>query len=132
MFKITQNPGRKFTVILVLVFVMINSICLAADQKKVAVIPFAMNTQDDLGFLQKGIFDMLSSRLAYGDEVQVLSREQLEGKLKTADPQILPESGLTDSKAKALGRFSGCRLCALRQHDPVCQQHEFGCPYGGC
>jgi TolB-like protein len=41
----------------------------AGGVKKVAVVPFAMNSDKDLTFLQNGIYDMLASRLASGEVV---------------------------------------------------------------
>jgi hypothetical protein len=35
----------------------------AEEVQKVAILPFTMNAEGDLGFLQEGILDMLSSRI---------------------------------------------------------------------
>ncbi|HOV86510.1 MAG TPA: FG-GAP-like repeat-containing protein [Syntrophobacteraceae bacterium] len=51
---------------------------------KVAVLPFSMHTPPELAYLQSGIRDMLSSRLAWQGKVQVLDR--------TAVTQALPSS----------------------------------------
>ena len=50
----------------------------AAGPVKVAVIPFRMHADQDLGFLQHGIFDMLSTRLSHPGEVEVVAREKIE------------------------------------------------------
>lgn len=76
-----------------------------AETKKVAVLPFVMNTQHDLKFLQKGIFDMFSSRLSHGDDVVVLTRENLDMLLSESDNQFTLDNGANESIAKALGRY---------------------------
>ena len=50
----------------------------AAEPDRVAIIPFKMNAQTDHTFLQNGIYDMLSSRLARADKVQIIGREETE------------------------------------------------------
>ena len=47
-----------------------------SEQKKVVVIPFKMNADQDLGYLRDGIFDMLSTRLTHPGEVEVVPMEQ--------------------------------------------------------
>jgi len=57
------------------VFVIIANIHLfAGEPERVAIIPFKMNAQNDLTFLQNGIYDMLASRLFRADRVQVVGR----------------------------------------------------------
>jgi TolB-like protein len=79
--------------------------CISKEAQKVAVLPFTMNTKDDLTFLQKGIFDMFSSRISYGDEVIVLTRENLENILKKSDPSFSVIQSVNEAKAKELGAF---------------------------
>ena len=55
----------------------------AADPKRIALLPFKINSAQDLSFLKDGIFDMLTSRLTQEGRVEVLSREQVEGALQT-------------------------------------------------
>lgn len=57
--------------------------CAAADPAggtpvKIAILPFAMHTPADLGYLQSGVRDMLTSRLAWQGKVQVIDRTQVE------------------------------------------------------
>ena len=42
--------------------------------KKIAILPFTMNSDKDLHFLQSGIMDMLSSRLAWKDKIEVIEK----------------------------------------------------------
>lgn len=50
----------------------------AAGPVRVVVIPFTMHSNQDLGFLQNGIFDMLSTRLSHPGEVEVVAKEKIE------------------------------------------------------
>jgi TolB-like protein len=75
------------------------------ETKKVAVLPFVINTQEDLNFLKKGIFDMLSSRISYMDEVEVLTREDLENRLKDSAPELSMAQGVNEPIAKKIGAY---------------------------
>jgi len=50
------------------------SLSTAEGPKRVAILPFTMNADRDLTFLQEGIMDMLASRLAWKGEVEVLEK----------------------------------------------------------
>jgi TolB-like protein len=69
-------------------------ISAAEGPKRVAILPFAMNADRDLSFLQEGIMDMLASRLAWKGEVQVLEKGQVKR-------QVAQSEGPVD-RAKAL------------------------------
>ena len=79
--------------------------CAAKDAQKIAVLPFTMNTKEDLAFLQKGIFDMFSSRITFEEEVKVLTRENLETMLKDSPYLDSLNQGLNETTAKQLGGF---------------------------
>lgn len=51
-------------------------IAQASTQTRVLVVPFKVNAGSDLGFLQRGITDMLVSRLESASEVIVISADQ--------------------------------------------------------
>jgi TolB-like protein len=51
---------------------------------RVAVVPFTVNAEKDLTYLKNGIADMLTSRLAWENKVQVLGREQTVAAAKQA------------------------------------------------
>jgi hypothetical protein len=70
-------------------------------QKRVAIIPFTMNADRDLSFLQKGIMDMLASRLAWKGEVDIVPAEQVK------EAAAAEDGPLTQEKALALGRHLG-------------------------
>ncbi|MCF6247083.1 MAG: VCBS repeat-containing protein [Desulfobacula sp.] len=102
-----QNKLRKVlynTIILIIAGLTVTGFCFSKEIKKVALLPFVMNTQQDLTFLQKGIFDMFSSRISYGDEVEVLTREILENKLAGAGLSIAVARNINELKARELGK----------------------------
>lgn len=105
--KIQKKRNRilYFAVTFILLSGFFINPCISKEAQKVAVLPFTMNTKDDLAFLQKGIFDMFSSRISYGDEVIVLTREILENLLKKSDPTFSVIQNMNESKAKELGAF---------------------------
>ncbi len=76
---------------------------LGAEPQKVAVFPFAMNSPQDLGFLQNGLFSMLSSRLADPGKVEVLDRESVDRLLDQAQASEATKGEMNESKARILG-----------------------------
>jgi len=71
----------------------------AAEPKRIALLPFKINAEKDMSFLQNGIFDMLTSRLSKEGEVEVTSRREAENAFKAAgspDP-------VTESAARTIG-----------------------------
>jgi len=77
---------RKAAVVFALTIVMVFGLApfhLASAQTgdapvKIAILPFAMNTPGELHYLQSGVRDMLTSRLAWQGKVQVLDRASVE------------------------------------------------------
>jgi TolB-like protein len=72
---------------------------VAAEPKRIALLPFKINAEKDMSFLQNGIFDMLTSRLSKEGEVEVINRQNAESAFKAAgspDP-------LTESAARNIG-----------------------------
>jgi len=55
----------------------------AKDRKTVAVLPFTVNSAENIDYVQQGIQDMLSSRIAAGDKIEVISKEKVAGAIKT-------------------------------------------------
>ncbi len=75
--------------------------------KTVAVFPFEMNSSQDLTFLQKGLFSMLSSRLSDAGKVDVLDRETINSALAEAKAQGFIKGSFTEGSARALGKNLG-------------------------
>jgi len=76
---------------------------IASATQKVAVLPFEMNSNQDLTFLQKGLFSMLSSRLADPGKVEIIDRDSIEQTLVEARKSPLTSGALNESKAKMIG-----------------------------
>lgn len=68
-----------------------------AAPKTVAVLPFTMNSPQDLTFLQNGLFSMLSSRLSDSGKVSVLDRSTVEAALAGSP------AGMTQDQAREIG-----------------------------
>ena len=67
--------------ILIAATVLISTAAAAGQTEKtakVAVLPFKINSEKNLDFLQDGIMDMLSSRLAWQGKVEVLEKEYVK------------------------------------------------------
>jgi TolB-like protein len=92
--------------LLIFSMVMVN-FGLCASTQKVAVFPFAMNSPKDLGFLQNGLFSMLSSRLSDPGKVDVLDRETIDKFLALAQESDATKGALNESKARILGADMG-------------------------
>ncbi|MCA1786118.1 MAG: CsgG/HfaB family protein, partial [Desulfobacteraceae bacterium] len=86
---------------------MLGVICPAAGAapKTVAVLPFAMNSPQDLTFLQNGLFSMLSSRLSDPGKVDVLDRDTVDNALRQAAAGA--NGALTQVQARAIGEQLG-------------------------
>ena len=90
-----------FAVLTLAVFAAAPGLC--AQPKKVAVVPFFINSPQDLGFLQNGLFDMLSSRLSDPGKVTVLDRETIDNILKKEKESGRIKGSLNESKARVMG-----------------------------
>ncbi|MCG6895471.1 MAG: VCBS repeat-containing protein [Desulfobacteraceae bacterium] len=91
-------------------WLLVAGICLAvlaspgvasAKIERVAIVPFTVNSDKDLGFLSGGITDMLSSRMAVEDKVAIVGREQ------TRETAAAVSGPLDEAGARALGASLG-------------------------
>ena len=80
---------------------------LCLEAKTVAVFPFEMNSSQDLGFLQNGLFSMLSSRLSDAGKVDVLDRETVDKALAGAKASGLVKGAFNEGVARDLGAQMG-------------------------
>jgi len=80
---------------------------LCRDAKTVAVFPFEMNSSQDLGFLQNGLFSMLSSRLSDAGKVDVLDRQTVDKALARAKAGGLVKGAFNEESARDLGAQMG-------------------------
>lgn len=108
--KFMQTIFALKTAIAVLTFFAVGAATgagLCSDAKTVAVIPFEMNSSQDLGFLQNGLFSMLSSRLSDAGKVDVLDRETVDKALAKAKAAGLVKGSLNEGSARDLGAQMG-------------------------
>ncbi|MDP3284001.1 MAG: hypothetical protein Q8M56_06210, partial [Desulfobacterales bacterium] len=70
----------KHIVFLTLAFVLlltgVNTAFSADKISKVVILPFNIHSEKDLSFLQRGIGEMLSTRLAFENKVMVIVKEE--------------------------------------------------------
>ena len=78
----------KYNIIRIIVIYLLIAIALsfnfsaAAEPKRVALLPFKINAEKDMSYLQNGIFDMLTSRLSKEGEVVVIGRQEAESAVR--------------------------------------------------
>jgi TolB-like protein len=80
---------------------------LCSQPKKVAVVPFFINSPQDLGFLQDGLFNMLFSRLSDPGKVDVIDRETIDKVMVKARESLGSKGSLTESNARIIGANMG-------------------------
>ena len=66
------------TILLALVLIGTLQTSTADEIKNMAILPFTINAAEDLLHVQKGIFNMLYSRLSWQDHVQVIPKTQIQ------------------------------------------------------
>jgi TolB-like protein len=71
----------------------------AQTPKRLALLPFKINSEKDLSFLTNGIFDMFSTRLAKEGQVEVISRTKVE----TAMQSVAGPGAINEASARAIG-----------------------------
>ena len=90
-FSLRKKYSIQYILIIATVFMAVCALAvgtMAADPQKVALVPFKINAEKDLTYLQNGIFDMLSSRLTDPGKVKVMSRTEIDNALAgSAGPQ---------------------------------------------
>ncbi len=104
--KRIQKRGLFLTALFIITALTVN-VGVCAPPKKVAVFPFSMNSSQDLGFLQNGLFSMLSSRLSDPGKVDVLDRETVDRFLAQAKESDATKGALNESKARIIGANMG-------------------------
>lgn len=71
----------------------------AKGPKKVAILPFTMNADRDLTFLQEGIIDMFATRLAWKGEVEILEKGQVKREAEKVGGPLNREKALQVGKS---------------------------------
>ena len=76
------NPIILLTITTLLLF---SALPAHAAPARVAILPFDVHAEKDMTFLQEGILDMLSSRLAWRDNVDVINKNQTRDALASTE-----------------------------------------------
>ncbi len=76
-------------------------VVFGADVKKIAILPFKVSADKDLGYLSEGLQDMLSTRLSHPGQTQIVPKEQLKKAL--AQVQDIYSSEAAVEIGKVLG-----------------------------
>ena len=79
----------------IIIFVIFCNSASAAKPFKVLVLPFNIHSEKDLSFLQKGVQDMLSSRLSLEDKVVLISKEEVSRTIKDLPEPINQETAFS-------------------------------------
>ncbi|MFH1155909.1 MAG: VCBS repeat-containing protein [Pseudomonadota bacterium] len=98
-----QNTLRIGAWIAMMLLMVSGNPASGGDSEKVAIIPFSMNSQQDLSFLQNGILDMLSSRITQADRVEVLNPDMVSSVLNKAKKSFSAAGALDETKARIIG-----------------------------
>ena len=89
-------------VVLSLFIIVTTTPGLCSQPTKVAVIPFLVNSPQDLGFLQDGLFNMLFSRLSDPGKVEVMDRETIDKVMAKAKATLGITGLLNESNARKI------------------------------
>lgn len=82
--KIQNNKVTRNIILLITTLLLLLTAAPAlAAPSRVAILPFDMHAEKDLAFLQEGILDMLGSRLAWKDKVEVINENETKAVLES-------------------------------------------------
>ncbi len=79
-----RKSSFYFLGLLILSIIVLPAAMAQTTPKRIALLPFKINSEKDLSFLRDGIFDMLSTRLAKEGRVEVIGRAQAEAAAQSA------------------------------------------------
>jgi len=71
----------------------------STEPQKLAILPFTMNSDRDLNFLREGIMDMLSSRLAWKDKLEIIEKGVVKKEFAAVPGPMNEAKALTIGKA---------------------------------
>ena len=83
--KIQSHKLTRIILLLMAILLLITPALAAAAPARVAILPFDVNAEKDMTYLQEGIMDMLGSRLAWRDKVAVISKNETKAALATVE-----------------------------------------------
>jgi len=95
-----RNSEISWIILIILAVVLIQApVSSAKTPKKIAILPFNMNANRDLTFLQEGIMDMIRTRLAWKGEVEILEKKAVKKETARIEGRLDSDSALTVGKA---------------------------------
>jgi len=83
--KIQNNKAPRIIILLTAALLIFIAAPTLAVPSRVAILPFDMHAEKDLTFLQEGILDMLGSRLAWKDKVEVINENETKSVLESIE-----------------------------------------------
>lgn len=99
--KIKTKALITLLVILTVLIGLYSSGAVADGPKKILILPFKINAPKELTYIQKGIMDMLASRLAWEDKVVVLDEAIARQAFDAA------QGSINDNRAREIGASAG-------------------------
>jgi TolB-like protein len=99
---------RRAVILLFIVCVILPVAAFGADKTKVAIIPFKINSPEQLDYLEGAIYDMIASRLSIDENIAVMERSTVVRSLGKSY-----ETAMTVDNAEALGRRLGADYVIL-------------------
>jgi TolB-like protein len=96
----TKTIRHSLTFLITSILVLFNlALSFSEEPKKLAIIPFTMNSDRDLNFLGEGIVDMLSSRLTWKEKLDVINKEIVNKEISTVPGPVNERKAFTIGKA---------------------------------
>ncbi|HET58471.1 MAG TPA: hypothetical protein ENN35_08535 [Deltaproteobacteria bacterium] len=86
---------KKFAMmfaVIMLVAAFIFRPAIAAEQKKLGVLPFTIHSSENLDYVRNGVWDMLISRLSSGEEISVADKETMAAAFEKTEGKDLVAS----------------------------------------
>ncbi|MDM8543511.1 FG-GAP-like repeat-containing protein [Desulfococcaceae bacterium HSG9] len=72
------KKGRSIFIVLFFLTLVAGLNDVYANPQRVAILPFQINAAEDMSFLRNGITDILESRLAWEEKVELISRKRIK------------------------------------------------------
>lgn len=129
--------------VFIIIFVIFCNSASASKPFKVLVLPFNIHSEKDLSFLQKGVQDMLLSRLSLEDKVVLINREETSQAIRGISEPINAETAISlaatlQADYVLLGSLTvfgesistDARFIDVYQQKPVVVFNQFGKDHG--
>lgn len=81
----SRNLIRNTLFILFSLLLLFAAVPATAAPSRVAILPFDVHAEKDMTFLQEGIMDMLGSRLAWQDNVEIIDKNETKAALASTE-----------------------------------------------